>query len=754
MEEQTITITLQLTFKEKHFYFIFSSQNQLELLKNKLSDMLKINIEEIDKLKKVPMYNSINPLYEKKYKNGALIRVNSDNTLSVSENESEEILECKEIYSEQKPKKEEKIKYDDYKKKIKINLNFFSDKNLANDDDDTETTELSGILKLCLLVFIANFFKKEELGKIEKEEIKEIITNLQNEIEFTENLKENIKSTLKDKSGNNILEYAKYINEIVNKNDIDSLINILHDKKEEIIKFRKSLSKYKSYNEFFEEEITKHLKLSIFDYSVVSLVILDRIIRKSYETAKKKCPNVIKKFLYHGSQIDPISSIMTTEFKYAKRPFYGMGVYFTDMLDYVGFYCGGVDEKTRRADFRKILPVESTFSIIASEVFYDEKKFKQIENDDLYVADLKTFPSYADLTKYYKNKMVQPNGIHYIEVEIDRGDSLDKSKISKFKEEGKFIGTEYAITELNQIFPLYSLTLKRNEYLIIWRDPNFKGENKFTNYLKEMKFFANQIAKMNIYFETQTEEALKLIERKKYNKIILISSIGQDLSGKKFIEVAREILKCKAICLFFSNNKEHLKWIQNFPNALYTNTNTYYEKFITNFNKEGLNSLKKSIEEAYNINLPKFTDDFIEFPLFAEGGQYDRLTISKKYNFFRHVKLLNKTTDRYIGIRNKNGGEIFTTREKKEASIWDVIIMNNEITLYSNGYYLSNPTDDDFVFINQYMEPWSFDLFGDNNNYLIIKKGERRLNLTLDNGSYVLIAIFSDENDIFTMIDE
>ena len=59
---------------------------------------------------------------------------------------------------------------------------------------------------------------------------------------------------------------------------------------------------------------------------------------------------------------------------------------------------------------------------------------------------------------------------------------------------------------------------------------------------------------MNIYLENSTEIALKFIYKKRYNKIILITSIGRDISGKKFIEIARKILGSNVIVLFFSSN--------------------------------------------------------------------------------------------------------------------------------------------------------------------------------------------------------
>ena len=41
---------------------------------------------------------------------------------------------------------------------------------------------------------------------------------------------------------------------------------------------------------------------------------------------------------------------------------------------------------------------------------------------------------------------------------------------------------------------------------------------------------------MNAYFESSLERALEIIKRKRNNKIILISNIGLDSAGKKFVE--------------------------------------------------------------------------------------------------------------------------------------------------------------------------------------------------------------------------
>ena len=43
------------------------------------------------------------------------------------------------------------------------------------------------------------------------------------------------------------------------------------------------------------------------------------------------------KYLYHSSQAENVANIVTTGFLYTRKPFYDMGIYFSDMLDYISF---------------------------------------------------------------------------------------------------------------------------------------------------------------------------------------------------------------------------------------------------------------------------------------------------------------------------------------------------------------------------------------------------------------------------------
>ena len=633
---------------------------------------------------------------------------------------------------------------------FQLNLNFFDDN--PSDDEDSPTENLTGILNLCLLKQIARNITEKQIKNIDIEEIVDIIRKLKNEIEFSKKTEQDIKSLLSEKSGNNILEYAKYVDEIIGNREMYDLLEILDENQnKEVTKYWKSFSKYQNYNEFFEKEISKSLKESYFEYSVISLAILSKQNRKKYEESKSQCPNLVKKILYHGTQIDPISKIMTTGFKYTRKAFYGMGIYFSDMLDYVGFYAGGTNYDNRRENFGKILPIKSNFSLIAGEIYYDKSKLKKVDNWNLKVDTLDHFPTYEEIQSKYKDKMVQKNGIHFVQVEPYKGQYIQTKELPEYKnDKGGFIGNEFVITENSQMLPIYCLTLERNEYFVLWRDPNFKENNEFTDYLKEMKKFANQIAKMNIYFESQTEEALKIIERKKYNKMILISSCGFDKSGKKFIEIARKILKFNVVVLFFSANKNNIEWIKKIPNALYTNDCCFYEKYITNFTEDGLKNLKKEIEMKYKITLPEFSKDFISYPLFKNEGKFGDFKFSEKYDFFRHVKIYNKNNDRYLGINN--GKPVIVKKEESDKNIWDITIMGNEITLYSNGYYLMIEEGKKNVKGNQYMIRWNISV--NNGKYKIYSQKNKNDILTIESGNSIKITNGKDDkNSTFEFID-
>ena len=46
----------------------------------------------------------------------------------------------------------------------------------------------------------------------------------------------------------------------------------------------------------------------------------------------------------------------------------------------------------------------------------------------------------------------------------------------------------------------------------------------------------------NLYTENNSKDALRLVWRKRFNKIIIITNVGNNLEGKKYVDKVRQIL--------------------------------------------------------------------------------------------------------------------------------------------------------------------------------------------------------------------
>ena len=79
---------------------------------------------------------------------------------------------------------------------------------------------------------------------------------------------------------------------------------------------------------------------------------------------------------------------------------------------------------------------------------------------------------------------------------------------------------------------------------------------------------------------------MKIVNRKKYNKIILISNVGPNYGGKDFVDKARKIIGNDVIVLFLAYNINHLNWIKTYKNALFSNDPKFYEEYLESFTKE------------------------------------------------------------------------------------------------------------------------------------------------------------------------
>ena len=469
--------------------------------------------------------------------------------------------------------------------------------------------KLKGLLKLCLLKEISPKLNDYQISSFYNDILRIVMKILKNGyVERDKNIIETIKKVLQKMKGSNIMCFSEYIDKIISNYLIGQIMNLLDENDlSEIKDIKYRLSKYNKYMELFNKEFEKAKKESIFDFSVISLVIIEREDLEKFEQERAKCPYRVDKILFHGTSIEPISSILKDVFKKSiNRTKYGQGVYFTDLLDYCWYY-GGINN---RKNVNKIPNIGDTFTLIASFVYYDRNGFRKV-NDSSYTPK--------------KNEI----NFAYAGAQTERLNIPGRNK---------FVGTEYVVWDLDQICPFMSAKLRRNEFCVIWRDNNFsskpvynnKYDELFKTFLKERIKYIKQMAKYNIYPCETSEEALKLVERKKYNKIILISNVGEDLGGKTFIDNARKILGNDIISLFISYNIDHLDWIKNYKNALFSNDPNFYEEYPQSFEKDyyikgKIKTLINKIEKHYNVTF-NFDYNFLYYPLYKGCGNYSDLT--------------------------------------------------------------------------------------------------------------------------------
>jgi len=497
--------------------------------------------------------------------------------------------------------------------KMPINIKFIKSSKYSSFN---AVKDLKGILKLCLLNEIAPKIDNSYLEQIYKMNqippniyyILQVLKNYGSNIDSQDKAGEAIVKMLEKKDGCKIINFSNFVEQQINQQWLQQIINFVpQNYLTEINDSKLRLGKYDKYMSYFEQEIYRSLKHSVFEFSIVSLVVLDREDYDFFENERRKCPNRLDRILYHGTQIHPASNILTGMFRRSETSGYqhGKGVYFTDSLDICWFYGGS---KGNRANMDKIPPIGDIFTAITSLVYYDKNGFLKV-ND-------------------YKTRIIPgKNQINFAYAGADSKTIVDPKP-------NQFVGTEYVVWELSQICPFISVKFKRDEFCVIWRDDNFSEKpvfgNEFDpifkNFLKERITYIKQEAKYNVYPCSTTEEALKIVNRKKYNKIILLSNVGPNYGGKQFVDEARKIIKNDVIVLFLSYRIQHLDWIKKYKNAIFSNDSKFYEEYLDKYgNFHEMRGLISNLENHYNVHF-NFDDNFLKFPLFKDNGKYSDLT--------------------------------------------------------------------------------------------------------------------------------
>ena len=158
-------------------------------------------------------------------------------------------------------------------------------------------SDLYGLLKLCLLSEISSKLDNDQLRKL-PDIIYYIMKILKDGyIRTSDNIQKNIKEALEKMEGSNIINFSNYVDEVIDSNSISNILNFLNknDLKEiNDIKFR--LSKYNNYIKLFDTEFEKSKKESIFEFSIISLVIIEREDFQNFKMKEKNVQIELKKY--------------------------------------------------------------------------------------------------------------------------------------------------------------------------------------------------------------------------------------------------------------------------------------------------------------------------------------------------------------------------------------------------------------------------------------------------------------------------
>jgi len=411
----------------------------------------------------------------------------------------------------------------------------------------------------------------------------------------------------------NILQLA---NQIKIKNIENFIEKLSLDADEQQNNHQTFINRLEKYNKFFDEEVDKALEKSIFEYKVIHILVVYKE-DSLYNKEKDKCyndGNMVKKILFHGTNVDAVTGILSNQFRDASTHIIGIGSYFTNSLDYACFYA----RETKQ--YSSIPKVGESFSVVGSEIYYDQTKLDFVY--DCIKRDIE----------------VEKNGVRCAYADYDTR-IMKKMRLDGFKQ---FKATEFLITDKSQILPLYGITLERVEYLIIWRDFNFDPSNpncfnpedflKMQEFHRKIKAFTSRDVSAKIYQMLNDEDALALLKRKKYNKVIIITN-GYN-NGQNFILESRKIIGANSIAAVSSYNvSAHIDWVKNMENVLLLNGQAFHEKFFDCVKRNDSNlyeELRNEIIQHYQEEIPGFylnahTNNLFNFPNFKESGNFSEL---------------------------------------------------------------------------------------------------------------------------------
>ena len=136
----------------------------------------------------------------------------------------------------------------------------------------------------------------------------------------------------------------------------------------------------------------------------------------------------------------------------------------------------------------------------------------------------------------------------------------------------------------------------------------------------------------------------------------------------------------------------------------------------------------------------------MQYPKFIDSGDFSEINFSENSEYFRHAYIKNDYTNYYINMNNDGTLSL----SKNNGNVWDISLYNDEITLFSNGYYLSID-DSEKAVGNKMMKIGNYKIY--ENKYVIIF-GNKNLTVEKDkNNSIKFRQCKIGKNEFFTFIN-
>ena len=341
------------------------------------------------------------------------------------------------------------------------------------------------------------------------------------------------------------------------------------------------------YNQM-EEKIREDLKANPYEMVIKDQQIFLNKFMNEYERIKKQIPkeDVFESFYYHGSRLNNHQKTL----KIKDVGFYGKGIYATDNPFYAALYGNG----------NKILGINEVTNIICCRVIFNKNKIKSIRDNSYF-------------GKQIDDDIKNNFGCNHALI----GNSSEFLPLNKIEKEKNLLkANEFVFPNKFQIIPLCSFTLMRKDHYILWKDENINNEQNIK--------FLNEISKdidVNIYPKDNVDEALNLIQTKKFTPFKLITNGGgQNLTGKQLIEKARLLTHSNFVCLVFAASPSHLEWVTKMENVLFTLDANDAKKFAQlKMNLNDVQTFALQLNNKYEAYKYKFKINKNELLKFSEN---------------------------------------------------------------------------------------------------------------------------------------